>query len=46
MQEANRVLLGRKVPVDVFVLTEDEFNEWKNEYSTVAHTALTQGLEL
>lgn len=46
MQEANRVLIGRKVPVDVFILTEEEFNEWKDEVSSVAHTALTQGLEL
>lgn len=46
MQEANRVLLGRTMTVDVFVLTENEFDEWKGKVSSTAHTAITQGKEL
>lgn len=46
MREASKVLWGRTVAVDVFVYTEDEFNELKEEFSSIAHTAVTDGVEL
>jgi predicted nucleotidyltransferase len=46
MREANDVLWGRNFSVDIFVYTESEFNELKEEFSSIAHTAATEGLEL
>jgi len=46
MREASEVLWGRTVSVDVFVYTEAEFNELKDEFSSIAHTAVTEGVEL
>lgn len=46
MREASEVLWGRTFSVDVFVYTEAEFNELKEEFSSIAHTAVTEGLEL
>lgn len=46
MREASDVLWGRRVSVDVFVYTEAEFNELKNDFNSIAHTVATEGLEL
>jgi predicted nucleotidyltransferase len=46
MREARRLLWGRKVPVDVFVYTEAEFNDYKDEFSSIAHTVATEGVEI
>lgn len=46
MQEANQVLWGRSVSVDVFIYTEAEFNEMKDAFSSVPHAVATEGVEL
>jgi predicted nucleotidyltransferase len=46
MTKALTALWGCGVKVDVFIYTEDEFNEWKDEFSSIPHTAATEGLEL
>ncbi len=35
-----------KVSADVFVFSEAEFDEWKNELNSIPETALNTGLEL
>ncbi len=44
--EARKVLNDRKVPVDVFVYTAKEFEDWKEEFSSIPHTVLNEGVEL
>ena len=46
MQEARKILTDRTVSVDVFIYTEDEFADWKDEFSSIAHTVATEGIEL
>ncbi|MBY0385941.1 nucleotidyltransferase domain-containing protein [bacterium] len=46
MTKALHLLRGCEVAVDVFVYTEDEFNEWKDEFSSIPHTVVTEGKEL
>jgi predicted nucleotidyltransferase len=46
MREARQVLRGRTVAVDIFVYTQSEFDELKEEFSSIAHTASMEGLEL
>ncbi len=46
MDEANFVLWGREVPVDVFIYTEDEFAQANTVMSSISHTVATEGLEL
>lgn len=46
MREARRLLWGRTVAVDVFVYTEEEFNEFKDEFSSIAYTVATEGVEI
>ena len=46
MQEANQVLWGRSVSVDVFIYTEDEFNSLSKNFNSIANTVSTEGLEL
>lgn len=46
MTKALRLLWGCGVAVDVFVYTEDEFNDWKDEFSSIPHTVATEGMEL
>ena len=46
MTKALRSLWGCGVAVDVFVYTEDEFNDWKDEFSSIPHTVVTEGMEL
>ncbi|HEY8271742.1 MAG TPA: nucleotidyltransferase domain-containing protein [Pseudobdellovibrionaceae bacterium] len=46
MREARQVLRGRTVAVDIFIYTSVEFDELKEEFSSIAYTAFTEGLEL
>lgn len=46
MQEANRLFWGDKAAIDIFIYTEAEYDEWKDEMSSIAHTVATEGLEL
>jgi predicted nucleotidyltransferase len=44
--EARKVLKDRKVPVDIFIYTEKEFEDWKNEFSSIPYTISSEGVEL
>lgn len=44
--EAEKVLWGIWVPMDIFIYTEAEFDEWKHELNTVANTVFSEGKEL
>jgi uncharacterized protein len=46
MKEANDVLWGRRISVDVFIYTEEEFNEYKQDVNSIAFVATTEGMEL
>lgn len=52
LEPRERVLKARellwKTPgaVDLFIYTEAEFEDWKDEFSSIPHTAYTEGLEL
>ena len=46
MQEANRLFWLDKAAIDIFIYTEAEYDEWKDEFSSIAHTVATEGLEL
>lgn len=46
MREARRLLWDNNVAVDVFVFTQAEFDESKEEFSSVAHTVANEGVEL
>ncbi len=46
MNEANDILWGRRISVDVFIYTEDEFNEFKQDVNSIAFIATTEGMEL
>lgn len=46
MREARRLLWGRNVAVDIFIYTQEEFNEFENEFSSIPYIATTEGLEL
>lgn len=46
MKEAYRILWGRTVPVDVFVYTQEEFEEYKDEVNSIANTVALEGVEL
>jgi hypothetical protein len=46
MREARRLLWGRRIAVDIFVYTEDEFINFKDEFGSIAHTAFTEGIEV
>jgi uncharacterized protein len=46
MKRARRALQGLDMTADVFVYSEEEFNEWKDELSSIPETALREGLEL
>lgn len=46
MTHALMALWGCGVKVDVFIYTENEFNDWKDEFSSIPHTVATEGLEL
>jgi predicted nucleotidyltransferase len=44
--EAEKILWGTWTPVDVFIYTQSEFDEWKNELNTIANTVFSEGQEL
>ncbi len=46
MQKAIEVLWDLKISADVFVYTEEEFQEWKDELNSIPHTATNDGVEL
>ncbi len=46
MQRASTLLWGIGVKVDVFIYTEQEYMDWKDEFSSIPHTIATEGLEL
>lgn len=46
MVEASDLLWGRTVSVDVFVYTESEFNDYKDEFSSIANIVATEGVEI
>ena len=46
MEQARLALKGLDVSADVFVYTEPEFDKWKDEFSSIAETALNTGREL
>ena len=43
---ARKSLTGIGIPVDVFIYTESEFDDWKNEFSSIPHTVEAEGLEI
>jgi predicted nucleotidyltransferase len=46
MDEANFVLWGREVPVDVFIYTEEEFAQARDVPSSISHSVANEGVEL
>ncbi|MGE0632285.1 MAG: nucleotidyltransferase domain-containing protein [Pseudobdellovibrionaceae bacterium] len=46
MLKAREALFDLDVSADVFVYSEQEFEEWKNELNTVAEAAFVLGVEL
>ena len=46
MKDAYRILWGATLPVDVFVYTEEEFDESKDEVNSIANTVVAEGVEL
>lgn len=46
MDEANFVLWGRTHPVDVFVYTEKEFENEKNQFQSIPQIVFSEGKEL
>jgi predicted nucleotidyltransferase len=46
MSKALTTLWGCGIKADVFIYTEAEFNEWKDEFSSIPYTVVTEGLEL
>ncbi len=45
-QKAQKLTWRLGHSIDYFFYTESEFNEWKSEINSIAHTALNEGLEL
>lgn len=46
LREAREIIRGRTVAVDIFIYTKKEFDEYKEEFSSIPHTAYTEGIEL
>jgi uncharacterized protein len=46
MQKARLLLFEQELLGDVFVYTEQEFNDWKNELSSIPQVASTEGVEI
>lgn len=46
MQEANRILWGSGIIADIFVYTEAEFDDWKDELNSIACIVASEGVEL
>lgn len=45
-QKARKLTWRLGHSIDYFFYTESEFNEWKTEVNSIAHTAHNEGLEL
>ena len=46
MLRAKKALEHLKVKADVFVYSEKEFNEWKDEFGSIPETAMNTGKEI
>lgn len=47
MSKASELIYQKhKVAADIFIYSEKEFNEWKDEFSTIPETAPNTGKEL
>lgn len=46
MQRASDLLYPLGVTADVFFYSEEEFNDWKDEFSSIPEVASREGLEL
>jgi len=47
MSKVQQLLYDRyKVPVDVFIYSEKEFDDWKDEFSSIPEVAINTGKEL
>lgn len=46
MDKARKILSSLGISGDVFVYSEQEFEEWKNELNSVAEAAYTLGVEI
>ena len=46
MQRASDLLYPLGVTADVFFYSEEEFNDWKDEFSSIPEVALREGREL
>jgi predicted nucleotidyltransferase len=46
MIQAMDLLWDTGISVDVFIYTEAELDEWKNELSSIPNTVITQGVEI
>ena len=46
MEQASEVLHDLEASVNVFVYTRKEFEEWKDEFSSIPETALREGREI
>ena len=47
MDEARHLIFDKhKVSADVFIYSEKEFSDWKDEFSSIPETALNTGQEL
>ncbi len=46
MQKASDLLYPLGVTADVFFYTKEEFNDWKQEFSSIAELATREGREL
>jgi len=44
--KGRELLWNIKVPIDLFIYTEEEFDDWKHEFSSIPYIAFTEGLEL
>jgi len=46
MQKARLLLFDNELLGDVFVYTQEEFDSWKTEFSSIPEIATTQGVEI
>jgi len=46
MIEAQDIVWELDISADVFIYTEKEFDEWKEEINTIANTVFTEGREI
>lgn len=44
--KGREILWDIKFPIDLFIYTEEEFDDWKHEFSSIPYIAFTEGLEL